>query len=145
MKYAAPLLTLLLFALPAAAQIDLSGSWTGTLTQDAGGYRSNYRFEMYLVQKGSQLTGRTYVSVDDINAVLEIVGDVVGNNLVRFRETKFVKYTELETMEWCYKTGVLELKRSGSTLRLQGTWEGMTSFGRCIPGKIFLTRQKPQA
>lgn len=136
---------LLLAAWPICAQSNVTGLWKGVLTQNEGGYRAKYEFEVYLNQKGNQLTGRTYVSVDNIHATLDIVGDIIDGNTVRFRETHFVNFTELVNMEWCYKSAVLVLKRWGNTWRLEGTWEGVTSFGKCIPGKIYLTRQKPQA
>lgn len=138
-------LLLLAFARPALSQVNFTGSWKGTLTQDAGGFRSNYRFELYLVQKGNQLTGRSYVSVENIHATLEITGEVIDGKQVRFKETRFVNASDLQNMEWCYKSGVLQLKKWGGSLKLEGTWAGVTSFGKCIPGKIYLTLQRPQA
>jgi hypothetical protein len=142
------LLWTLLFALltvPAPAQINFTGLWTGILTQDEGGYRSEYSFELYLIQEGDQLHGRSYVSVDDIQAVLDIKGTVIDEKIVRFEETRFVRFTELKDMEWCYKKGLLTLKRHKDGWRLEGPWVGTTSFGPCIPGKIIIQLIKPQA
>jgi hypothetical protein len=130
--------------LPLCAQSDFSGAWKGILTQDDGGFRSEYQFEVYLIQEGKEVRGRTYVSVDDIYAELDIEGQVVNGNTVLFREIRFVRFSRLENLEWCYKLARLTLRREGDTWRLEGPWEGYTSFGRCIPGKIFLTREKPQ-
>jgi|GEM_PF-1116387 len=134
-----------LLAFSAFSQVDFTGSWKGVLTQNPGGYRSNYQFELYLIQKGDRISGRTYVAVDDINAVLEIEGEVVGEEMIRFEEVRFIKFSELQDMEWCYKSALLKLKRSQEGWRLEGPWAGKTSFGPCIPGKIFVQRQKPQA
>lgn len=136
---------LLLLACSVYTQVDYTGSWKGILTQEPGGYRSHYQFELYLIQKGDKITGRSYVAVDDINAVLDIEGEVIGEGVIRFQEVRFVKYSELQNMEWCYKKAVLRLKRSGDTWLLEGPWVGSTSFGSCIPGKISIQREKPQA
>lgn len=134
-----------LFAGAAPAQVDFTGSWTGILTQEQGGFRSEYSFELYLIQKGDQIRGRSYVAVDNIQAVLDIQGKVIDNKIVRFEETRFVRFTELKDMEWCYKKGVLTLKRSKEGWQLEGPWVGSTSFGPCIPGKIIIKRTEPQA
>ena len=142
------LLTILLFLpvlRPLAAQTDFTGSWKGILTQNEGGYKSEYKFEIYLIQKGKKLVGRTYVSVDNIYAELEIEGLVVDGSTIQFKETRLMQFTELEHLSWCYKFGQLQVKKVGNALRLEGWWEGITDFGPCIPGKVFLTRQVPQA
>ena len=133
-----------LLFLPLAAQPDFSAAWKGILTQNEGGFRSEYQFEVYLIQEGKQVRGRTYVSVDDIYAELDIEGQIINGHTVVFREVRFVRFSRLENLEWCYKLARLKLQREGDTWRLEGPWEGYTSFGRCIPGQITLTREKPQ-
>jgi len=135
---------LALTLLPLAGQSDFSGSWKGTLTQNEGGFRSEYQFELYLILEGKKVRGRTYVSVDDIYAELDVEGQVIDRNTVLIREIRFVRFSRLENLEWCYKLARLTLQRQGATWRLEGPWEGYTSFGRCIPGQIFLTKEKPQ-
>jgi hypothetical protein len=126
-------------------QTDLSGSWKGILTQDQGGYRVKYAFEIYIIQKGNLISGRSYVSVDNIHAELEIKGEVSKDGAtLRFHETRFVQFTRLENLEWCYKSALLEVRKVGKEWRLEGRWQGVASMGPCVPGKIFLTRIPPR-
>ena len=50
------------------AQQDLNGYWKGKITQEDGGYTPEYLFELFIIQKGDSITGRSYVSIDSIYA-----------------------------------------------------------------------------
>lgn len=127
------------------SQADFSGLWTGTITQDEGGYRSEYKFEMYLHQSGTKIYGRSYVYDDDLYAVMDLTGSVYNDNYLRFQESKIVDFTTVEGMEWCIKRGHLILKRQFGNTKITGVWKGDTGFSACIPGKIFLERTTAQA
>lgn len=126
-------------------KVDFSGSWVGVITQNEGGYRSKYDFEMVLVQNGDKITGRTYVTVEGIFAEMELEGEVHKGSYLRWHETKILHSRKSDGMEWCIKRGQLELKKEKDLLRLEGFWSGETTFGDCIPGKIVLKKGIPRA
>ena len=135
-----------LFALPlgASAQKDFSGVWKGTLTQESGGFAPVYEFELYLKQKGNTVTGRSYVAIGSIYAVMDLKGFLDGNT-VHLTETNIVQNWKREDMEWCYKKADLTLYTSGKQMKLEGPWTGNTGQSECIPGKIYLKKEVPRA
>jgi hypothetical protein len=140
--------TLLLLLLPSfflqAQSKHLNGQWKGVITQNEGGYRSEYSFEMYFQQKGNKVYGRSYVYVDKIFAEMELHGFWVDKSHIQFTEIKITRCKREANMDWCIKKGNLKLVFEGSRWRLEGGWSGSSSFGDCIPGKIFLTKVKPR-
>lgn len=127
------------------AQTDLSGQWKGTITQDPGGYKTEYEFELYIKQEGRAISGRSFVYVDSIFAEMKLEGELHSNVFLRFEEVEVVDYKAFEGMEWCVKKGQLLLKKQENLLILEGFWQGNTSFSSCIPGKVYLERKKPRA
>lgn len=100
--------------------------------------------ELYLTQKGVQITGRSFVYFDHVYAEMQLEGEFKDGILV-FRESKLLAYKKLEKMEWCLKGAILTLIKSGNPWKLEGAWTGNTSFGPCIPGKIYLKKAIPRA
>ena len=135
---------LCLCSLSLLAQEEITGSWKGILTQDRGGFRSKYEFELYLKQDGDKITGRSYVYIEEIYAEFDLEGYFVDDKTIFFQETKIGQNKILPGMQWCIKNGELELKRSGDSQKLEGYWEGHTPTNDCIPGKIFLQRIIPR-
>ncbi len=136
--------------LPLTAQENLQdsllGTWAGIITQDKGGYASEYKFEMVLTQDGTEIKGRSFVTLDDIHATMELEGEMIGDQSFSFKESGIVDETSLEGMEWCYKSGFLILSRKDGKITLEGPWSGKTKDeSACIPGKIVLVRTKPRA
>ncbi|MEL7021937.1 MAG: hypothetical protein AAGK47_10025 [Bacteroidota bacterium] len=127
------------------AQSTISGSWKGVITQDDGGYRTRYDFELYLNVKDNQITGRSYVTVDDIFCEMKITGSLQEGQKVYFKEIELVDSRQTEGMEWCFKQAVLRLGVDHGKVQLSGSWEGTTSFSNCIPGKVFLQKIVPRA
>ena len=119
------------------------GKWTGYLTQESGGFRPKYYFELQLEQKGNKVTGISFSSVEDIYAEMALTGIINGDELT-LKEDKIVRYTRLEDMAWCFKRCVLKLNKKGGTWRLEGSWSGNSPFGPCIPGKVFLIKTVPK-
>lgn len=138
------LLLSIILTFPALAQQKpFDGYWTGYLTQEKGGFRPKYYFELRLEQQGNKVTGVSYASVDKIYVEMALEGEIQGD-VLKFKETKMVRYTRLEEMAWCFKWGNLRLNRKNSAWRLEGGWEGNSSFGPCIPGKVFLVKTVPK-
>ncbi|MFK7934843.1 MAG: hypothetical protein AB8G22_15145 [Saprospiraceae bacterium] len=123
----------------------LNGSWKGVITQDDGGYRAQYDFELYFNVSGKEITGRSYVTVDDIYCEMKIEGIVENGIVVSIKETKMVDSEQVEGMEWCYKKVVLELEEEQNKFKLTGRWEGITSFSNCVPGEVLLQKIVPRA
>ena len=69
---------LVFLTVPVFSQTNVSGLWRGHNTQEAdGSYSSEYDFEIYLNQKGNAIIGRSYATVGNIYAEMEIVGELV--------------------------------------------------------------------
>jgi hypothetical protein len=86
------------------------------------------------------------VQVDDIFAEMEIAGQVHSGMLALMRDVRIVNKKERQGMEWCSKTYQLIYSKIGTnTEKLDGHWQGFTSFSSCIPGKVFLRRMRPRA
>ncbi|MFN7116399.1 MAG: hypothetical protein ACK4TA_06330 [Saprospiraceae bacterium] len=122
----------------------VNGFWRGKITQDKGGIRPEYGMEMYLTQKGTKVTGRSFVYFDKVYAEMALEGEFKDGKTLVFKETKITAYKRLDGMEWCLKGAVLSLVKSGNAWRLEGPWTGNTSFGPCIPGKILLKKSIPR-
>lgn len=135
---------LFFFPLLASAQKDFSGVWKGTLTQEPGGFAPVYEFELYLRQDGNKVTGRSYVAIGSIYAVMDLKGVQEGNT-VHLTETNIVNNWKREDMEWCYKKADLTMYIQGKQVKLEGPWSGNTGHNDCIPGKIYLKRDVPRA
>ena len=127
------------------AQTNISGTWKGIITQDEGGFRDTYDMELFLKQEGTRITGRSTVRVDDIFAVMELEGEITEGGYFRFMEIQIVESKKIETIEWCIKRGQLLVKHEKDEWKLEGLWQGTTSFSSCIPGKIFLKKMVPRA
>ncbi len=125
--------------------MDVTGLWKGTLTQNAGGFKSEYSFELYLIQKKGKIRGRSYFYVDDVFATIELSGTIKGGKIVILNESEIVDYHKYEDMEICLKNLQLTVSYDGKKLQLNGFWDGKSVLGDCIPGKIFLTKQVPRA
>lgn len=122
----------------------LTGFWTGYLTQEEGGYRPRYRFEMTLEQSGSTVTGISFSRIDTIFAEMKVKGTISGNTL-QFSETGLSRFSPLKNMSWCLKSGQLQLSQKGKHWVLEGSWHGKSAEGACVPGKIYLVKSTPRA
>ncbi len=124
---------------------DFEGYWRGVITQEEGGFRPEYGMELYLEQNGNQITGRSFVYFDKVYAEMAVEGVVIGSNILQLKETKITAMKRVEGMEWCLKNVILSLATTRDPWRLEGAWNGFTSFGPCIPGKIILKKSIPRA
>lgn len=126
------------------AQKEFLGNWKGVITQDEGGYRSEYDFELYLKKEDQLITGRSYVYVDDIYAEMALSGFILGKKIFHFTESKVVRSRNLPQLEWCLKGAALKLERTGDGWELRGRWQGTSGGGSCIPGEIILKKIVPR-
>lgn len=127
-----------------AQNTPINGYWKGTITQDAGGYRSSYVMELWISQKGDSIVGKSFVFVDNIYAEMDVSGTFHSGVYLQLKDDKIVSHEELEGMEWCIKTYQLLLKKNGQVEKLEGHWQGQTSFSSCIPGRIELIKSTPR-
>ena len=131
--------------LPDSAASNLTGSWHGTITQNDGGYRSTYAIDLIISEKDGTVSGYSYVSVDDIYSQMTIKGTLANNILLNARDVSITKSEENHGMEWCMKNYILILKKEDNVWKLEGHWNGSTSFSTCTPGKIYLKKIIPRA
>lgn len=138
------LLLIQIFSAPPITK-GLEGKWTGTITQNKGGFKAEYHIDLFLVQKGSTITGKSYVKSDDIYAYFEIIGSINKENIITFKDVKILKEKHYDNMEWCFKSAQLKYINQKGVQRLEGDWSGKTSTSDCIPGKIYLQRARERA
>ena len=123
----------------------LTGKWEGVFTQDRNGQRVDFKAVIYFEQKGSKVTGKSFVFDGDIHAEMLLEGTLRANKLLQYTETKIDKQELRPQMEWCVKKCDLSLKYTGTEWVLEGIWEGATTFGGCTPGRVFLKKPAPRA
>lgn len=148
------LIALMLQAAHAQMPRNLSGKWTGFLTQDGGGIADRYHFELTLDanEKGNwsgssfsfiKKGGKRYV------LRLELEASIDGEEVFfeEFRELEYVNELS-ENSSYCLKRARLHWVSEGDGKGyLSGKWEGTEpkSGNRCVPGRIELRRQENHA
>ena len=138
------ILTISLFS-PFVNKQSVAGTWKGELTQEEGTNLARYEFEIYLIQKGNIVKGRSYITVDNKTATMDVIGELHSGIFLQLVETKIVYQTAELGMEWCLKDATLILTKEKDGLELKGFWKGKTSFSDCGPGKIKLKKIHPRA
>ena len=129
---------------------DISGHWEGTITRDeGGGKRAVFRMEMDVTQNGKEIKGISYVHFEDVNNVqyhakLAFIGKLNGSYF-KYLETKIITADVIPQTEWCVKRADLIFRIQDSKPTLEGLWEGITTQGECMPGRIFLEKKPPRA
>ncbi|MBR9919189.1 MAG: hypothetical protein GYB31_00005 [Bacteroidetes bacterium] len=140
---------LCILSLSLNAQEDhFGGVWVGEITQNEGGYRSDYYFEFHVqeITDDGVVNGKTYVKVDSIFATMDFSGRIQSGVYLQFAEKEIINSKKFEGMDWCIKRGQLMLiKVEEGVFRLEGYWQGQTEVSSCIPGKIHLKKGKPRA
>lgn len=138
----------LLLSGPAAESQNLSGKWYGRLTQEPGGYRRVYNFELDIVEDNrgqkTTLSGTSYAFIDyQIEAKIGFTGEVTGDTIT-LTENVYQIQEETAPTGWviCIKTLRLAHLRSENKDFLRGRWTG-TAHGQetaCVPGLLVLAR-----
>ncbi len=116
----------------------VAGTWSGVLTQEAGGVRSTYGFLLELRQNGSNVVGYSVIVIVETKeyGVMNVIGTVSEDSL-EFHETGVLDQKRPGGRGlWCIKSGILVYDKNH--LSLDGQW---SAWG-CPPGTIHLTRWK---
>ncbi|MCU0429155.1 MAG: OmpA family protein [Cytophagaceae bacterium] len=129
------------------AQSIVQGNWTGVLHQKASSVTpfTEYKFSMKITENNGLVSGTSTIMVGPNFGVLEFTG-TFKNNKLNFQETKIVREgKETGGFDWCYKGGVVSLKKIGDDLILEGAWEGYTLWGAtknpCMPGTFRIVKE----
>jgi hypothetical protein len=138
------LLLILLISLTVSAQ-NISGKWFGKLSQDPGGYRNLYDFELDLIVD-SGITGSSYAYIPyTIEARIGLTGYIDGDS-IRLRESKYSIEDEMIPAGWvmCIKNLHLNYFKLDDKEFLRGRWSGVDKEEgySCIPGLIILARNE---
>ena len=121
----------------------LEGSWAGVLTHP-GGYRTEYTFHLEILKTDDGYKCWSMVKVDEIYAEMRMSGTSFGEELLILEDEEILTHDIGQGMEWCMKRYLLRLIMDDGVLRLEGDWDGGTSFGTCDPGKVRITKQPPR-
>ncbi len=125
--------------------VDLSGEWIGTTTQDYD-LDSHYDYRIVIEQDGSQIAGMSYLDmIEDYEIYAEerIEGYIAGEELI---------YSEVETLllenatfdQGCLTETTLTYQVVNGLETLVGNWEyvlGEDEDCEGITGRVILTRQ----
>ncbi len=127
---------------------ELEGTWEGILTQNSGGYASEYRFGLILTVKKGYVDGRSFVFLEtgEVSNEMDLMGIWKKGDVLYFQENRILKSNKPDFLEWCYKSGELRLVREiDGNWKLEGPWWGESASGVCIPGFVRLTKVVPRA
>lgn len=124
--------------------IDLSGEWIGTTTED---YNNNARYDYRIVitQDGNTITGMSYLDMTDSEVYSEspISGTLEGN-VFTYTETSTTVLENHPLDAWCLADTTVTYQVLNGQEMLVGTWdESDTERAECagIEGRVILTRQ----
>jgi len=121
----------------------LEGSWAGVLTHP-GGYRTQYTFHLDIRKTEDGYQCWSMIRVDDIYAEMQMTGTSFGDELLILEDKEMLTHEFEPGMEWCMKRYMLRLVNDDGVLKLEGDWDGGTSFGTCLPGKVSISRRPPR-
>ncbi len=121
----------------------MEGSWEGVLTHP-GGYRTEYIFYLEIKKVEDGYECWSMVRVDEIYAEMAMSGTSFDQELLILEDKEILTNDIEQGMEWCMKRYVLRLINDNGILRLEGDWNGTTSFGTCDPGKVHMKKRPPR-
>ena len=122
--------------------LDFSGHWEGTITQDYEDKRIIYNMEVDITQSGKTVKGKSFVHHKQYAAEMEFTGKFKKNYL-QYQETKILKSDSIPLADWCLKYVDLRYSEPKGIPTLEGVWQGYASNLSvvCDPGRIFLTKK----
>ncbi len=136
----------LLLLLPTAGHAqfseDISGTWSGLLFQNEGGFADQFELHFDVEQIGLSLKGTAYVKLGELEAEMKLSGYQSPNGSWRLSETEIIRHDKagLE-VSWCMKEYDLRVDYRQGELILTGPWWGNSTYGPCIQGSIVLRRR----
>ena len=125
--------------------IDLSGEWIGTITEDYG-IEARYDFRLELEQRNDTITGMSYLDMaqePEIYSESPIAGILEGE-VFSFTQTTTTVLENISLDYWCLADMTVSYQLLDGQETLVGTWELATHEREdCgdISGRIILTRQ----
>jgi hypothetical protein len=156
-------LILLLFFFPFILNAqDLTGFWKGKLTQDSGGYATQYVLELNIIQKNKRISGVSNAYLGNVVVGKLSFSGYFDKDSVYISEFRYGVIERILPPDYflCIKNFILKYKNTGGLEILTGRWDGITyakdelgkdelftdDFGvkkevlQCIPGLIFLSK-----
>ena len=122
------------------AQKNFGGNWEGTITMEREGQIVfSSKFVLSLIQDSSRVEGRSCVWNENAKALFSVSGTIKDNQLT-INDLKAIESDQIPLGEWCLKSMLLRLIPQRKHDKLEGSWQGKTSFSQCTPGKIALKR-----
>jgi len=136
--------SLVLEAQARVTDVDLSGEWIGTVTEDYGA-EGRYDYRLVITQDGDALSGTNYLDLtaSEIYAEQALDGSVDGNT-VTLTEMDTLVLENLSLDHWCMATYTLTYQVLNGQEMLVGTWvsaEPDRDGCDTISGRLILTRQ----
>ena len=131
-------------AAPMTAQVseDLSGTWSGLLLQNEGGFADKFELYFDLEQIGLAVKGTAFVKLGELQAEMRLSGYQTPAGSWRITETKILRNNKAGlAISWCMKEYDLRIDYRKGELVLTGPWWGNSEYGPCIPGSITLKRR----
>jgi hypothetical protein len=122
------------------AQSNFNGNWEGTITMEKEGkVVATFKFILYLIQDSSKVEGRSWIWHNESKAIFSIKG-ICENNQLTISDLQAIEADPIPSGEWCMKNMNLKQISHKKNNKLEGTWQGKTSFSSCTPGKIYLKK-----
>lgn len=129
-------------------EIRIDGHWEGSITQDYrdknGTTRVEYDMQLDLNQNGKKITGVAYFTYKTENktysAKMAVSGTFSKGLFFQYEEKSILQHDPIPQAEWCTKKAELIYRVKNDRPTLEGLWEGNTTFGGCVPGRIYLRK-----
>jgi hypothetical protein len=125
--------------------VDLSGKYVGKRYQYAPNKKTimqTFEYEFELKQSGDIITGvSTIIKANGEYADIKLRGLIIGDKL-HFEEYEIVNQDKDPNMVWCFKSGALNIKKDGESLKLVGATDSYIPgyFIPCTGGTTDLTK-----
>ncbi len=125
--------------------IDLSGKYIGKRHQfnaDKKSIMQSFEYEFELKQSGDIISGvSTIIKANGEYADIKLRGMIIGDKLY-FEEYEIQNQDKDPNMVWCFKTGALNIKKDGESLKLVGNTESYMAeyYIPCTGGTTDLTK-----
>lgn len=129
-------------------KILLSGHWEGTITRDEGNAkRTVFTMSLDITEGKNGISGVSIVGYTEGGQTYSAKMAFTGKrkkNYLQYVETNILSSDNIPNSEWCIKQVDLRISMQDGKATLEGYWEGITSFGPCQPGRIFLQKAVPR-
>lgn len=140
-------LLLLLFAnLSFAQRLNISGYWQGKMNHYENGKLVELDIEIYLVQDGKYLIGKSSIYDQNMLEERDLKGKVYRDLSMDINDILFHEIKNTNKLESCAKNyQFLIEERFGEAIKLEGWWQGKKDMSTCEKGLITLTKVEPRS